>query len=300
MKPEVTLTMAAWRVRSDWFRAAVRSALDQRGCDVEVIVVDDGSPEPVADELRGIEDARLRVVRIEHGGTSAARNAGVAHSRGRLIRFLDADDVLEPESTARLAEIIGARDDVLAHGATVVCDEELRPQRTIASAFEGDVVVPCLLGRFSVRHVSMLFPRRVVERAGPWVGGFHISEDWDFVLRTLEHALVKADPEVATLYRRHGGSRTGLAALAVGEEDRLRVIERYFARHPEQRGSRLERRALAAAALDQAAAYVAIGERREAARRLRRAAPRDPMRTAAATLRLAARSLRRPSAIDDM
>ena len=285
----MTLAMAAWQPRQDWFREAVASALDQRGCDFELVVVDDGSPEPISGP---VDDPRLRVVRIEHGGTAAARNAGIAHARGRLIRFIDADDVLEPDSTARLAALIGVRNDVVAHGTTVVSDEELRPLRMIASSLEGDVVVPCLLGKFDVRHVSMLFPRRVVELAGPWFGGYHISEDWDFVLRALEHATIRADPGTATLYRRHAGSRTGVAALSVGEEDRSRVLQRYFERHPEQRGTRLERQVLAAADLDHAAAYAALGHRREAAVRLRRAARLEPVQAAVATARLVARDLR--------
>jgi glycosyltransferase involved in cell wall biosynthesis len=284
--------MAAWRPEPRWFHEAVASALGQRDCSFELIVVDDGSPEPVADLLEGKRDPRLRVVRIEHGGTAAARNAGIANARGRLLRFLDADDVLEPHSTARLAALIGERDDVVAHGATVVCDEALRPRRTIASELEGNVVVPCLLGRFDVRHVSMLFPRRVVQLAGPWVGGFNISEDWDFVLRTLEHAGVRRDPLTATFYRRHGRSRTGAAELAVGEQDRGRVLDRYFERHRELRGTALERRARAAALLDAAAAYAAVGERRAATIRLARGARLAPPAAATAAARLLVRGAR--------
>jgi glycosyltransferase involved in cell wall biosynthesis len=293
VEPEVTLTMAAWCVQPHWFREAVDSALAQRDCSFELLVVDDGSPDPVGELLSSVDDSRLRVIRIEHGGTAAARNAGIAHAHGRLIRFLDADDVLEPESTARLARLVGARDDIIAYGSTVVCDEALRPQRSIESELEGDVTAPCLFGRFDVRHVSMLFPRRVVERAGPWLAGFHISEDWDFVLRAVEHAEVRRDPHPATYYRRHGGSRTGAASVAVGEDDRVRVITRYFERHPEQRGTSLERAARAAADLDRAAAYAAVGESRTALRRLARAARSAPVATARTALQLAARAARR-------
>lgn len=293
MEPEVTLAMAAWSVEPHWFLEAVRSALAQRDCSLELVVVDDGSPEPIARLLAEVDDPRLRVVRIEHGGTAAARNAGVAHARGRFLRFLDADDVLEPGSTARLRRLIGNRDDVVAYGATVVCDESLRPTRTISSTLEGDVVAPCLLGRFDVRHVSMLFPRRIVDLAGPWVGGYQISEDWDFVLRALEHATVRSDTHPATYYRRHGGSRTGAANVAAGEDDRRRVVSRFFERHPEQRGTRLERRALAATQLDRGLAYASVGEHRLAAVRLLRASRLAPLRTGALTMRLLARSLRR-------
>lgn len=293
MTPDVTLAMAAWRPDGAWLREAVASALGQRGCTVEVVVVDDGSPDPVAGFLAGLVDPRLRVVRIEHGGTAAARNAGIAEAQGRLIRFLDADDVLDLESTARLAALIGQRDDVIAYGSTVVCDELLRPTATIASDLEGDVVVPCLLGRLRVRHVSMVFPRRVVERAGPWVGGFEISEDWDFVLRAVEHAVVRRDPATATYYRRHGRSRTGAADVEAGERDRARVIERYLERHPEHRGARLERAARAAADLDRASAYAAAGAAGTAVHRLARAAGSEPRAAASLAARLAAREVRR-------
>jgi glycosyltransferase involved in cell wall biosynthesis len=292
VEPEVTLTMAAWRVEPRWFREAVDSALAQEGCSFELLVVDDGSPEPVGELLADVNDPRLRVIRIEHGGTAAARNAGIDNARGRLIRFLDADDVLEPRSTARLVRLVG-QDAAVAYGSTVVCDEDLRPLRAIESDLRGDAVRPCLLGRFDVRHVSMLFPRAVVDLAGPWVGGFHISEDWDFVLRALEHAEVRPDPHPATYYRRHGGSRTGAADIAVGEDDRTRVLDRFFERHPEQRGTELDRAARAAAYLDRAAAYAAVGETRVALRRLTRAARLAPVGTARTALRIAAHELSR-------
>jgi glycosyltransferase involved in cell wall biosynthesis len=290
MEPDVTLTMAAWRPERAWLHEAVRSALDNHGCSIELVVVDDGSPEPVADLLAEVSDPRLRIVRIDHAGTAAARNAGIEHARGRLIRFLDADDVVAPESTARLASLIGDAEDVVAYGVTVVCDEELRPLRSIGSGLEGNVVVPCLLGRFDVRHVSMLFPRRVVERAGPWAEGFAVSPDWDFVLRAVEHASVRADAEPATYYRRHSSSQSRTVGVEQGERDRHRVLDGYFARHPEQRRTRLERAARAAADLDRAAAYAAAGERRVAAGRLLRAARSAPLTSAVLGARLLVRA----------
>jgi succinoglycan biosynthesis protein ExoO len=293
VEPDVTLAMAAWRPQPQWLREAVASALGQRDCSFELVVVDDGSPEPVAELLTEFDDPRLRVVRIEHGGTAGARNAGIEHARGRFLRFLDADDVLDPDGTSRLVRLAGARGDVIAYGATVVCDESLRPLRTIASDVRGDAVEACLLGRFDVRHVSMVFPRRIVELAGPWVGAFHISEDWDFVLRALEHGEVRPDPSPATYYRRHGTSRTGAADIEAGERDRERVLQRFFERHPEQRGTRLERSARTALLLDRASAYAAVGARREAFRRLSRAARLEPAAAARCALSLAAREARR-------
>jgi glycosyltransferase involved in cell wall biosynthesis len=288
--PDVSVTMAAWQPRRDWLLEAVESVLAESEVSLELIVVDDGSPEPVAGLLVGLSDERLRVERIEHQGTAGARNAGIAAAAGRLLRFVDADDVVAAGSTARLAHAIGDRDDVIAYGPTIVCTEDLRPTRTIMSAIEGDAVVPCLLGRFDVRHVSMLFPRRVVERAGPWRGGFALSEDWDFVLRTLEHGLVRGDPEPATFYRRHTASRTGVAAVEVGERDRRRIVDDYFDRHPELRRTALRRRAYAELHLDAAAKLLAAGDVRRGARSALRAVGTAPAAAAAPTVRLAARA----------
>ncbi len=91
-------------------------------------------------------------------------------------------------------------------------------------------------GEFHVRHVSMLFPRRVVDRALPWAAGLRVSGDWDFVLRTLDHATVEGDSRPVTFYRRHGRSMTGTADVRAGESDRERVIERFLVRHPAYRG----------------------------------------------------------------
>jgi glycosyltransferase involved in cell wall biosynthesis len=236
----VSLVMPVWEPKPRWLREAVRSALDQTGCAVELIIVDDGNSEPVADLLRDLDDPRLAVIRIPHGGVSAARNAGIAHASGGAIRFIDSDDVLEPESTARLLRL-SDRGSAVAYGSTLVCDPELRPQRLIDSDVEGDAVIDCLLGRFSVRLVSMLFPRNVVEAIEGFDPDFDLNEDWDYLLRALEHAPVCGEHEVATTYRRHEASAT--ARAETGQDGPLRVIQKYFDRHPEQRGTRLERRA---------------------------------------------------------
>jgi glycosyltransferase involved in cell wall biosynthesis len=235
----VSLVMPAWRPDPAWLRLAVASALGQRGCRLELIVVDDGCPEPVGELLADVRDPRLRIVRIEHGGACAARNAGLSVARGELVRFADSDDVFDPSSTARLLALIGGRDDVIAYGDTTFCDAALRPVWTMRCRLEGDVREDCLLGRLTVRPQSILFPRSVIERAGAWDERIRIPHDWDLILRALEHATARCDPRTATLYRRHGDSVTSNVESA--ERDVALIVEGYFERHPEQRGTRLKR-----------------------------------------------------------
>jgi glycosyltransferase involved in cell wall biosynthesis len=280
--------MPAWNPHPEHLAAAVDSALGQSAVDLELILVDDGSEPP----LEAPGDPRVRAVRVEHGGPYRARNAALELARGRFVRYADADDVLDPASTARLLELAEG-DETVAYGATLVCDAELRPVRTMVSGIEGRAERACLLGRFDVRLTSLLFPRRVVEAVGEWDTSFRVSGDWDYVLRALEHAPVRGDGAVATLYRRHDGSLTRQADARAGEEARRRVIDRYFERHPELKGTRLEREARASMLLAGAVTFRRLGDRRAFWRRVVRAAPLDPRATGGTLARLAAGRVRR-------
>jgi glycosyltransferase involved in cell wall biosynthesis len=270
----VSLVMPVWQPRRDWLRHAVDAALAHRDCEIELIVVDDGSPGSVAGLLSDVDDPRLRVLRIEHGGGARARNAGVAAARGAYLRFIDADDEIVPESTARLVELVGGRDDVIAYGATMFCDPDLKPLWRMTSRVQGDAVEACLLGRFTTRPHAFLFPRRVIERTGGWDSEFPVSGDWDFILRALEHGTVRGTPEVATLYRRHSGGITG--DPDEGELGARMVVDRYFERHPEQRGSRLQERADARLLAHAGRIHAMHGRWRHGLRKMVSAARHDP------------------------
>jgi glycosyltransferase involved in cell wall biosynthesis len=255
----VSLIMPAWQPRRDWLLEAVASALGQRGCDVELIVVDDGSDEPVADLLADVDSTRLRLVRVEHGGVSHARNAGLSLATGTWIRYVDCDDVIDTDSTAHLLELAGPG-DALAYGATVWCDSELRPGSTMTSDVRGNAVEACLLDRFEVTLPTLLFPRWVVDGVGPWDTGIAVCQDWDYMLRALELAPVRGDDRVALFYRRHAnGASAGTLgspeSVRLGEDGMRLVVERYFERHPEQRGTELERKARATVELVMARSY---------------------------------------------
>lgn len=275
----VSLVMPVWKPNAAWFREAVRSALAENGCPIELIVVDDGSPEPAADLLSDIEDPRLTVVAVPHGGVSEARNAGIARAAGEAIRFVDADDVVEPGSTAHLLEL-SRPDGAIAYGSTLVCDIDLRPEKTVGANVQGDALVECLLGNFFVYITAMLTPRQVIEAAGGFEPDLDPNEDYDYVLRMLEHAPVRGDDLVASRYRRHAASVTGRRQAE--EISVQRALDRLFERRPDLLGTAVERTARAQVQLDIATQMMRAGRFPASARHLssalrlapRRAAPR--------------------------
>ncbi len=279
--PLVSLVMAAWNPEPRWLREAVASALGQRGCHVELIVVDDGSDAPVEELLTGVKDERLRLLRVRHGRVARARNAGIEVARGDWFRFIDCDDVILEDSTAHLLSLAGQDDRVVTYGATVVCDENLRPLSTIATDAQGRVAEACLLNRFATTVHSLLYPRSVVEEIGPWEPSIVVSQDWDYALRAFERVPVRGDRRVATHYRLH--ERMNSRNVPEGIRGYRLVVDRYFDRHPEERGSRLQRRAEALYHLFAAVQLAtSLYRYRAAFAELRRALARDPLTTLAA------------------
>jgi lincosamide nucleotidyltransferase A/C/D/E len=274
----VSFVMPVWEPRPEWLLQAVQSVLGQRDCELELIVVDDGNRKPVANLLEGVRDARLEVIRVDHGGPSRARNAGTAVARGDFLRFVDSDDVIEAQSTAHLLHLVGERPGFFSYGASQICDEDLRPLWKMSCGREGRLAIDSLLGRFTIRTHALLFPRSVVEAAGEWDEGFETAEDWDFITRAAEHAEGVGDRRIVAYYRRHAGSITGRAKVdtTMGDQAARRVVKRFFERHPEARGTGLEREAMARIHATAARRHATHGELGPSLRRLGRSFALDP------------------------
>lgn len=87
-----------------YLRKCVESILNQTYCNIEVILVDDGSTDAcgdLCDKLAG-EDTRIRVIHKKNGGSSSARNLGLLSAGGEYIGFVDSDDFVEPDMYERL------------------------------------------------------------------------------------------------------------------------------------------------------------------------------------------------------
>lgn len=83
---------------------AIDSALQQTYARTEVLVVDDGSTDH-SREVIGRYDGQVTAILKENGGQASAFNAGFARSHGDIVIFLDADDVLLPETAGWVAQV---------------------------------------------------------------------------------------------------------------------------------------------------------------------------------------------------
>ncbi len=100
--PAISVIIPVYKVER-YLDACVSSVLAQTFGDLEVILVDDGSPDncPALCDAWAGKDPRVRVIHRENGGLSAARNTGIEAARGQFLTFVDSDDLLEPDTLRR-------------------------------------------------------------------------------------------------------------------------------------------------------------------------------------------------------
>ncbi len=93
----------------------VRSLIEQTYTNLEIILVDDGSPDSCPEMCNGYakEDSRIRVIHKPNGGLSDARNAGIEAASGDYIMFVDSDDYIDPDACERLASFMKDRPDII-------------------------------------------------------------------------------------------------------------------------------------------------------------------------------------------
>ena len=109
--------------------------MDQTYTNLEIILVDDGSPDncPAMCEAWAEKDSRIRVIHKENGGLSDARNAGMAIATGAYMGFIDSDDYIAPEMYQLLYDhMIADGSDIAACGVEMVFEDDT-PSRALTS-----------------------------------------------------------------------------------------------------------------------------------------------------------------------
>ncbi|MCR5485707.1 MAG: glycosyltransferase [Clostridiales bacterium] len=101
--PLVSIIVPVYRVEA-WLERCIQSLINQTLRDIEIILVDDGSPDncPAICNAAAARDKRIRVIHKENGGVSSARNAGLDVCSGTYISFIDSDDHIEPEMIEKM------------------------------------------------------------------------------------------------------------------------------------------------------------------------------------------------------
>lgn len=154
----------------------VASVKAQTWPNIEIIVIDDGSTDPMTCEvLAALVD--VAVVRQPNSGLPAARNAGFRVARGEYVLPLDADDWIAPETIAVLMQAIGSA----AHNGFAYCDAQLEGESSGVLQKSYNFFEQLSLNQLPY---CLLMPKRLWEEAGGYDETMRQGyEDWEFNIR---------------------------------------------------------------------------------------------------------------------
>ena len=206
--------------------STIRSALAQRGVDVEVIVVDDASSDETDEAVRSLSEPAVRLLRHDdRSGVATARNTGIAAANADWIALLDDDDLWSPNKIrAQLDAAVAARSDWVYAGVVEI-DGDGRylgglpppsPDTPVATIGKRNLM-PAGCSNVMIRS-------RLLDRTGGFEPGLRHLADWDLWLRLVRYATPTCVSEPLVAYRVHplqaSMDTTGMLDEAAMLEDR--------------------------------------------------------------------------------
>ena len=240
----------------DTIEATVHSVLAQTEQDFELLLIDDGSTDGSLKHMRTAQrgDDRIRIVQGANRGVSTTRNRGVSRARGRLVAFLDSDDLWDPRKLQRHAQA-HAHDPLLdiSFAGVAFMDPHaigLEASSTHSTVPAGALTVADLLAENPVCTASNLVATRAcLEVIGGFRADMRFAEDQEWLaraaasgrsIRGLDEILVGYRTSPAGLSSRLDLMLAGWRGFASGHADRvdLRRAEAVYCRHLARRALR--------------------------------------------------------------
>ncbi|MEU6845865.1 bifunctional glycosyltransferase family 2 protein/CDP-glycerol:glycerophosphate glycerophosphotransferase [Streptomyces sp. NPDC046716] len=218
--PRFSVIVPAYKVQA-YLHACLGSVLEQDFTDLEVIAVDDCSPDAcgeIIDEFAA-RDARVRAVHLdENVGLGRARNAGLKHATGDYVLFLDGDDTLTPGALRAVADRVkeaGSPDVLLFDYARTFWDgREVRNQFAHLLAQDGPAPFT-LADRPGLLKLLMVvwnkaYSREFIEREGfTFPPGYYEDTPWTYPVLMAAESLATLDRVCVHYRQRRGGNILG-------------------------------------------------------------------------------------------
>jgi glycosyltransferase involved in cell wall biosynthesis len=188
--------------------AAIESVLAQTCRRFELVIINDGSPDESAREIkRFLPNPRIRYLAQANGGVAAARNAGIANATGDLIALIDQDDLWLPEKLERQIAYLDSHPKVGLVHSRVECIDAHGESRPCTDAiwvypFEGLCAGQLLLGN-GIAPLTVLLRRGCIDDVGAFDQRYAPADDWELWMRIARRHPLGFLDEVTARYRFH-------------------------------------------------------------------------------------------------
>lgn len=207
-RPLVSVIISAYNAER-YVAQTIDAVLAQTWSNLEIIVVNDGSTDNTRTVLNAYAD-KVIIVDQENKGQDAALNTGYRHSKGAFVKFMDSDDLINPEMIElQVKTLEGSNDDYVAYGewsrfyhddlstadfAPLSYWRNMAPLDFLTADPDG-VMLQCGI---------MLVPRKLIEKAGLWDERLILGNDTEFYTRILINSKGVLFSKNARLFYRSG------------------------------------------------------------------------------------------------
>jgi glycosyltransferase involved in cell wall biosynthesis len=213
---------------------AIASILTQTFEALELVILDDGSTDrsaAIAEEF-ACEDARVKLIRLPHGGLTQALNVGIEHAKARYIVRMDADDISFPTRLAKQIAYLDAHPQCVVIGSDIEvidADGEIVGHAGFPTTHAG--ILQLLLGGAGLRliHPATVMRRDTLLAVGGYRAESFPSDDLDLWIRLADIGEFGNIPEPLLRYRRHENTicsreheRQAISSLAALNAARLK------------------------------------------------------------------------------
>jgi glycosyltransferase involved in cell wall biosynthesis len=226
----------------------VRSVLNQSYQNLEILIIDDESPDQSVEICQQFSDSRIRILHQKNRGLAGARNTGIRHSQGEYLAFLDADDLwLADKIEKHIAHLESSPDVGVSFSPSAFIDENGNPWGLYQMSKLKDITPLDLFCRTPIGNGSAAVLRREVFESIKFLDNlygsiedfyfdenFRESEDVECWLRIAIQTTWKIEgiPQALTLYRVNS---SGLSAnLHKKLESWKKLIEKVRSYAPEK------------------------------------------------------------------
>jgi glycosyltransferase involved in cell wall biosynthesis len=221
--------------------AAVRSALEQTGVDVDIVIVDDASTDGSDRIAKDIADSDERIRLVQHAvnrGHIATYNDGLAMVRGEYVVLLSADDLLAPGSLERSTRVMAEHPSVgLVYGYAPEFTDAPPVRRRVragSAVWSGSEWLErmCSRGTNILTNPEAIVRRDVMDRLGGYDPEMPHSADMDLWMRAAALADVgRVNGPDQAYYRVHAENMhlTDFSGLLTDMRARLHTFESFFA-----------------------------------------------------------------------
>lgn len=191
----------------------ITAAISQTYNNIEIIVADDGSTDDTLLNIEKLNAKHISIYKQKNAGAAAARNLAYSKATGQYVKFLDGDDIINPEMIESQVKLATENEDCIISAkwgrfynndldtfklSTEDCWQTLAASDWICSSWKN--------GHSMTQPGIFLLPKQIIESAGLWDEQLTLIDDLDFFTRViLKCKSVVFDPD-STLYYRSGNS----------------------------------------------------------------------------------------------